>query len=49
MRNWYSGYAGPGRKLYNCWTIDSALDYGTLEPHWLETGMSLNVLVGFCS
>ena len=39
VKHWYDGYrAGNGIYLYNPWSINSYLDEGTLEAHWVDTG-----------
>ncbi|RIA99390.1 hypothetical protein C1645_811643 [Glomus cerebriforme] len=39
VRQWYNGYrAGNGLHLYNPWSINSFINKGTLEAHWINTG-----------
>ena len=42
VKKWYNGYkAGNGIHLYNPWSINSFIDDGTLEAHWVDTGTAL--------
>src|SRR6266480_430457 len=39
VRKWYDGYrAGNGIHLYNPCSINSYIEKGTLETHWVNTG-----------
>jgi hypothetical protein len=39
VNQWYNGYrAGNNILLYNPWSINSFIDDGTLEAHWINTG-----------
>lgn len=39
VRQWYDGYRARNEiHLYNPWSINSYLDEGTLEAHWVDTG-----------
>ena len=39
VKEWYDGYrAGNDIHLFNPWSINSYLDEGTLEAHWVDTG-----------
>jgi hypothetical protein len=39
MKAWYNGYYTPdGTRLYNPWSVASALTQGRLRSYWAETG-----------